>query len=433
MKTMFRFLVAFTCLTFNPCILQAQSNSFEDDLYTAQLELSEGDASTSYQLVSGLVLSYPDSSKAWYLKSQIERQVIQYKNALVSIQKANILEPGNPAYYFQTSRLYSDLQQYDLSISYCDSVISSDPNHVLASILKAQVLQKNEKFQESIDQYNSLLQADSTNINFMKRIGSLYSKLDSLNDAIFWFSRALEIDSSDINSYTHLGNLFVRAEMYEEGIPVLSRAIMIDSTNSWLYRFRGSLNLMSATFVDAETDLRKAISLGDSTAFTFRHLGLALFKQSEYQDALPVYETTIKLDPGDAQAWFYLAYCYKWAEDLDKAITCMEKALELSVTPSISDVYKGLAEFHGFKRDYDLAMNYYGRAYEWNPTDPLPLAEMGMLIEQTGGEKEEAKKLYQTYLEKADPQDILLKNYIEERVKIINEKLFMEGKLNQGK
>ena len=431
MKTVKPILLSLAIIISLNVQLFAQSDSFVEDFIAIQNSLNQGDAKESLRLVYNFVEIYPDSSKAWYFKSQVEKQIIQYKKALESGLNAIDIEPGIPGYYYQIASIYSDLQQQELSISYCDSVINIDSTHLFASILKGNALIKNGQTEEALDQYFILHLQDSMNINFVKRIGSLYTKMDSLENAISWYSRAVEIDTTDIFSFTHLGSLYVRTEQYEVGLPVMSRAIQIDSLNSWLYRFRGSLNIMSANLEEAESDFTNAIHLGDSTAFTFRHLGLSLYKQSKYGKAFPVYETTTKLDPEDSQAWYYLAFCYKWMGDLDNAITCMDKALELSVTPGISDVYNGLAQFYSLEKDYETSMHYYSRAYEWNAEDPVPLAQMGMLVEQTGGEKEYAKTFYVSFIEKAGLKDSHLKNYIESRLQIINEKLFMEGKLQR--
>ncbi len=409
-----------------------QSDIYYSTLNEIQTSLGEGDAAKSYYLAAKLVEEAPDSSYAWITKSQIERQLMQYRRALESASVALRIDPGKPAYLYQISMIYSDLQQYDYCVAYCDSVIQKDSLNLLSSILKAQALYRKGDNQAALSQYISLQQLDTSKISFVKQLGSMCGRMDSLNDAISWYSLAIRIDSADIPSYTHLGNLYVKTEQYEQGLPVLSRGISIDSLNSWLFRFRGSLNIMGANFRDAEYDFHAAIRLGDSTAFTFRHYGLSLVKQSKYEEAFPVYQVCIKLDPEDSQAWYYLAYCYKWKEDLANAIKCMDKALALSVTPTISDVYSSLAQFHGLERDYDKAMHFYSRAYEWNDKDPVPLAQMGMLVEQMGGKKEHAKTYYSSFLEKAGPEEIHLKGYIENRMKIINEKLFMEGKLERN-
>ena len=147
---------------------------------------------------------------------------------------------------------------------------------------------------------------------------------------------------------------------------------------------------------------------------------------------MPVYETTLKMDPEDGKAWYYLGFCYKWQENLGMAIACLDKALELSASSSISDVYDALGQFHGLQRSYDKAIHNYSRAYEWNPMNPIPLAQLGMLVEQTGGKKEHAKNYYKSYLKKSNPlKNSYLIDYVNNRLDIINEKLFMEGKLKR--
>ena len=113
----------------------------------------------------------------------------------------------------------------------------------------------------------------------------------------------------------------------------------------------------------------------------------------------------------------------------------MDKALTLSATPGISGVYSGLAQFHAIKREYFDAMHYYERAYEWNPDNPVPLGQIGMLIEQTGGDKEKAKEYYLSYLDQSEKlldADKDLDNYIKNRLQVINERLFFEGKLEKN-
>jgi len=430
MRTTYILFIVVSILCLWHSDLNAQ-RSYEEDIQSVQLALIDGNASESYRLVANLADNYPDSSQAWYIKSQVERKFMQYRNALLSIKSALHIKPETISYMYHSAQLHYDLQKYGSCILYCDSVNAVDSLHRFSLILKAQALYKGGRTNEALAQYQLLYNIDSTNITFIKQIGSINTKLDSLTVAIEWYTLATRIDSSDIGSYTHLGNLFVRTEQYQEGLPVLSKAIEFDSLNSWLYRFRGSLNIMGANFEEAEADFKNAMMLGDSTAFTFRHLGLSLFKQSEYKEALPIYQSTVKLDPEDSQAWYYLAFCYKWQENMEKAIASMEKALEFSVTPSISSVYSGLAQFSGLERDYEQALHYYSRAYEWDEDDAAPLAQMGMLVEQMGGKKEHAKTYYKSFQEKAKQKDMLLMVYVSNRLKIINEKLFMEGKLER--
>ncbi|MEA1876865.1 MAG: tetratricopeptide repeat protein [Bacteroidota bacterium] len=410
----------------------SQDQIAENLLNEVQIALIRGDVELSEKIVDTLLSHYPDNSQLWYYRGLANRLRMNFSAATMSFRKSLNLDPHNPELYKQLAQSCYDQDDYVRCLLYADSILQTDSLNRNSLKIKGQALLKLSRYGESKGSFLKLHQNDSLNTWYIKQLGGIATKIDSISEALHWYTLATEIDSMDMRSYTHLGSLFVKAELYEEGLPVLTTAIRRDSSHALLFRFRGSLGIMGANFEQAESDFKTAIQLGDSVAFTFRHYGLCLFKQSEYQKALKVYKATLKLDPDDAKAWYYLGFCYKWDEDIEMAIACLDKALILSASSSISDVYDGLGQFHGFQRDYDNAIHNYSRAYEWNPLNPIPLAQIGMLVEQSGGKKEHAKNYYKSYLKKSSHiENAYLIQYVNNRINIINEKLFMEGKLKR--
>jgi len=356
----------------------------------------------------------------------------EYPQAQSSLRKALQLDSLNQLYLQQLASLLYESEKYEASLGLADTLLVIDPGNRGFMILKGQSLQRLNLLYESREVFYQLYEDDTLNTWNIKQLASLNTRMDSVTEAIFWTEKAVAMDSMDMRSYIRLGSLYVRAEKYEEGREELTKAISRDSSQALIFRFRGALSIMGALFSEAEHDFSMAIHLGDSTAFSFRHYGLSLFKQSKHLEAIPVYQKTIKLDPEDAQAWYYLGFCYKWNEDIPMAIQCLEKALELSVTPSISDVYIGLGQFHGLNRDFQKAIHNYSRAYEWDPENAIPLAQLGMLIEESGGEKKHARNYYKAFIKQANPlEHTYLIQYLNNRIDIINEGLFMEGKLEK--
>lgn len=410
----------------------SQDQMPENLLNEVQIALIKGDIEQSEKILDSLISIYPANSQLWYYQGLSNMQQMDFSAATKSFRKALNLDPQNPELYKQLAQSCYDQDAYGTCLLYADSILQIDSLNRNSLKIKGQALLKLKHYAQSRESFLKLHLNDSLNTWYIKQLGGIATKIDSISEALHWYTLATQIDSMDMRSYTHLGSLFVKAELYEEGLPVLTTAIRRDSSHALLFRFRGSLGIMGAVFEQAESDFRTAIQLGDSIAFTFRHYGLCLFKQSEYQKALIVYKATLKLDPDDAKAWYYLGFCYKWEQDLEMAIACLDKALILSASSSISDVYDGLGQFHGLQRDYDDAIHNYSRAYEWNPLNPIPLAQIGMLVEQSGGKKEHAKNYYKSYLKKSSHiKNKYLIEYVNNRINIINEKLFMEGKLKR--
>jgi tetratricopeptide (TPR) repeat protein len=240
----------------------------------------------------------------------------------------------------------------------------------------------------------------------------------------------VETDSSDQGSYLRLGQAYLYLKAYDK-YPVLDQAIRQDSMQPVLHRYRGGLWLGAGIFDLAEADLKKALELGDTTAFTCRHLGLSQFQLTKYDEALVAFEQTVRLDSLDTEAWYYLGYCYKWTENLPRAIECMNKALAIAIPPSTGDIYNGLGLFYNLQRDLKMAMRYYEKALEYNPGNAYPLSQLGLLVEQTTRDQEAAKRYYERFLEEYQGADRHLVDYVKDRIRIINEKLFMEGKLTK--
>jgi tetratricopeptide (TPR) repeat protein len=237
-------------------------------------------------------------------------------------------------------------------------------------------------------------------------------------------------DSSDIETYLRLGQSYLKMNVKGK-IPVLDKAIRQDSTEALLFRFRGGLNLMEGFFPEAEKDLAQAAALGDTSVFTLRHLGLSQYYQSRYEQALESFSMTVRLDSLDAEAWYYLGFCHKWNQDIPRAIECMNRALSVAIPPFTGGIYSGLGQMYSLSRDFDNAIYNYEKALEFNPTDPLPYAEIGLLIEESFGDREKAKENYERFLAEYSGNDINIVLYVKSRIEAINEKLFMEGKLKK--
>ena len=426
-----RYFRLFLLLPFTSFFFSAAAQDSISDLESIRELVMLSDYDQAWRMINQAIDQDSGNYELWYYKGIVDRQILKPKESIASFRKALELSPGNSQVYHQLSAGYLDLQEYKLCIAFADSLLYGYPDNRMAKIRKAQALQKADEHVEAIVMFSELYQIDSANGYIMRQLGSLYSRLDSVDQAINWYRKAIQLDSMDLPAWQNIGSLLVRSEQYEAGVDELNRGLGLFPTDPWLFRFRGSLHIMGAKFSEAENDFSQAIVCGDSTAFVYRHLGLSMFKQSKYQEALPVYEKTTRLDPEDPQAWFYLGYCYKWQTEIDQALVCMEKSLSLSVSESISSVYGGLAEFHALKRDYEQAIHHYSRAWEYDQTNPVPLAQIGMLIEQSGGEKTTARTYYKSFMEKAGPKEMHLLNYVSERINIINEKLFMEGKLER--
>lgn len=356
--------------------------------------------------------------------------LLDFRKAELLFKKADSIEPGNKAVLFNLSDCYYEMARLPEAEHTIGMIIRNDSTDPAAWIQMAKIKTRQGNSGEAVDIYNRLWQADSSNLWFPRQISNILIRNEQYREACPYLEFLTEKDSSDMESFIRLGQAYLRLGQNGK-LPVLDKAIRQDSTVMLLYRFRGGLCLQEGYFPDAETDFQKAISLGDSSAFTFRHLGLSQFYLSRYDRALGSFLATIRLDSTDVQAWYYLGFCYKWNQDVPKAIECLKHAAKIAIPPFTAGIFAGLGQFYSLGRDFQAAILNYEKALEFNPDDPTPHAQLGLLIEESNGNRKQAKDHYEKFLKAYKGDDQNLVRYVENRIQVINERLFMEGNLKK--
>lgn len=354
----------------------------------------------------------------------------QYKNACEVFEKANAIAPGNKSLLLNLADCYYETADIPVAEIILKDLIREDSSDTYVWLQLAQLYQRQAKADEAGLIYQKLWSEDSTNIWYPRQMGYILMRSERYQEAVPFLELVVEADSSDQGSYLRLGQAYIILKAIDR-IPVLDKAIRQDSLQPQLHRYRGGLWLGFGKFKLAEYDLKIALELGDTTAFTCRHLGISQFQQSKYDEALVSFTKAVELDSLDTESWYNLGFCYKWAEDLPKAIECMNRALKIAIAPSTGSIYSGLGLFYNLQRDLKTAMKYYEKAAEYNPADAYPYSQLGLLVEQTSRDMELAKRYYERFIREYTGDDKILTDYINDRIRIINEKLFMEGKIKK--
>jgi tetratricopeptide (TPR) repeat protein len=354
----------------------------------------------------------------------------QYKNACPAYEMANSLLPGNRSLILNLADCYCEVADAGAAEILVKDLLKTDSTDTYVWQQLAEVYIRQSKTDEAAAIYSRLWSEDSTNIWYPRQIGMLMSRNEHYKESVPFLEFVVEADSTDQVSYLRLAQAYIKLNAFNK-IPVLDKAIRQDSFQPVLHRYRGGLWLGTGNYGNAETDLKTALELGDTTAFTCRHLGISQFQQSKYQEALVAFDRTLKIDSLDTESWYYLGYCYKWTENIPKGIECLFHALKFAIDPSTGSIYSGLGLFYNLMRDLKNAIIYYKKALEFDPGEAYPYSQLGLLVEQTSRDKELALSYYEQFIREYTGRDRSLVNYVNDRIRVINEKLFMEGKIKK--
>jgi tetratricopeptide (TPR) repeat protein len=150
--------------------------------------------------------------------------------------------------------------------------------------------------------------------------------------------------------------------------------------------------------------------------------GNKAYKEEDFKKAITKYDAATKLDPGFAEAWFYLGSAqnamYRPGKPqpdnvahLDEAIKAYQKSLEVNKADSDNrkkvklNTLAALTSIYSDdpKRDYDTAYKYAQQLVAENPNDPKNLYAMANLYEKF--EKvDDAERMYKQIAEQ-NPND----------------------------
>jgi tetratricopeptide (TPR) repeat protein len=382
------------------------------------------------RMADSLLVQFPADPELFYLSGLCQSNLLKFDQARMAFEASDSLSPDSRSVLSNLVDCYCELNDFRNAEKTVFRVISLDSTNPGGWIQLAKVYTRQSKTDEAIKVYQWLWHADSMNLWYPRQIGTLYSRNDQYFEALPFFELVCAIDSTDIESSLRLGQACLKTKQTGKTM-YLDRAIRQDSTLPLLFRFRGALFLLEADLPQAESDLTRAIELDDSTAFTYRHLGISQYLQSFYDRALISFSHAVRKDSLDAEAWYYLGYCHKWNQNIPRAIECMKQALKVAIPPFVGSIYSGLGEMYSMSRDFSTALKNYEKALEFNPDDPVPYAQIGLLTEESYGSKEKAKECYERFIKEYKGGDRHLMDYVKARLTVINEKLFMEGKLKK--
>jgi len=424
----FRVRLTGIILVFSSVVTLAQYQATQKD--SLLQSISDQDYTKGVLIADSLIRLNPDNPDLYYLSGLCYRNLMKFGPAADHFRLSDSLAPGNKRVLANLADSYYELARLDEAEKTARLMVSLDSLDPVGWIQLGKIYVRMSRPFTAIEIYNRLSLSDSLNLWYPRQIANLLLREERLQDAMGYLLFLAEADSSDIENYLRIGQTAMR--MGARGlVPVMDKAVRQDSTEALLYRYRGGLQLAEGEFASAEEDLLKAISLGDTSVYAYRYLGMSQYSQSAYGRALQSLEKTVAKDSADAQSWYYLGFCYKWNLNIPKAIECLNKALKTAIPEFAGSVYSGLGQMYSLRRDTKQAMICYEKALEYNPSDPAPMAQIGLLIEESMGDREKAKEYYENFLKAYRGTDRNLVSYLKSRIQTINEKLFMEGKLKK--
>jgi protein O-mannosyl-transferase len=178
-----------------------------------------------------------------------------------------------------------------------------------------------------------------------------YKLYDSLPEAKYYYEQTIKQRPDYYEGNFNLGTVLLAKKHYAEAIPYLKKSLIKggDKYEPWFY------------------------------------LGDAYMNINNPDSAIYYYQSTLKLKPDLAIAYYKMGLCYaKMKNDFSNGYVNFNKAIELD--PSNYTFYEDLGVAHGINKEYQKAIEVFERGIRVKPDYPAFYNNIGITYKQLGDE-----------------------------------------------
>ena len=250
----------------------------------------------------------PDNpSRAFAEVMYSEARVIELLNAPLEattpLRLALYMEPEFDSARFQLGAVEQKRERPAEALAAYQSVAQDSPLYLKAQVQVAYVLQDQKKLPEAMKVVDALIS------KFPKAVEPLVAKADILRgeskfkDAIALYDQALKLDSAAGQLwplYYARGISFERDGQWNAAEQDLKKALALEPEQPDVLNYLGYTYLTHGEHVtEAKAMIERALAQRPDDAAIIDSMGWALYRQGEYEKALPLLEKAIDIEPRD--------------------------------------------------------------------------------------------------------------------------------------
>ncbi|MBL0235487.1 MAG: caspase family protein [Saprospiraceae bacterium] len=318
-------------------------------------ELANQIDSNSAIILNGRGVYYEDQNE--YLKAEV-----YYKKAVLTAPQF-VYPYRNLGYIYMERKRFVESEEMFKIVLQLDSMNEYSISSLATLYLKTNQYTKSETY------YVKALKIDSSAINF-QNLGFFYVKTKKYKQAEQYFIKAIQLDSSLAVAFSNLGFIQKETKRFNEAEKNLKTAIQLDPNLAIAYLNLGSLQKETKRFIEAENNLKKAIEL-DPSADAYNGLGSLYLINQQFNVAEIVLNKAIQLDSLHKRSINDLGYLYYITGRLKESEVFFQLAYKIDPTDNYA--LNCLACLYSKFNQVDKAFTYLNLALEqgWNNIEQL--------------------------------------------------------------
>ncbi len=242
-----------------------------------------------------------------------------YDNALSMVDQALSIDNGSSRAVLLKAKILNRENRVEEAIDVLQSFTSEHADHPDVKAALGDILVQAGKLDRAQEIYKELISSDDKNTDWLVAAADISFRLENYDEALSYYQLLHSIDENSVNAALGYVKIYLRQKKYQEATPYIE-ALLERHTD--LY----DINVLAGIYYleRGERDksalyLKKAIDLDASKPTPYYHLGLLNVQRGEFEEACDVWKKALLLSPDETLAQ-KIRHCMRMTVELSEFI-----------------------------------------------------------------------------------------------------------------
>lgn len=212
--------------------------------------------------------------------------------------------------WHQLGKQYLEIKALNKALTAFDFAIISDDTFIGAYLEKAKVLERLNRFNEAIDNYNISMAIEGPTAFTYLKIGVCHEKMHHKDKAIKYFFKSVKEDPAFDKGWMQIADFYFLRRDDLKALFYVNKAIDIDDENANYWLFYSKTNRRLNYLEEAERGFKKTLELGETSLDTWIQRGDILIELGEIEAAKYNFVQAIEQHPKSEELEFRLSGLY---------------------------------------------------------------------------------------------------------------------------
>ncbi|MEO8960863.1 MAG: tetratricopeptide repeat protein [Ginsengibacter sp.] len=302
--------------------------------------------SAALEAVDFAVKQYPYSSSLYIRKADILITFQNYQEALLLLEKAEVLDSRNINIYilrtdaclalddqekaaalleeaiivfegieriellFELADVYDDYEEFDKVFNCLKLILEQEPTNEEALYKICFWADYTARNEESIDIHNKIIDEYPYTQLAWFNLGAAYQGLKLYEKAVDAYKYAIAIDEKFDYAYRNLGDAYLRLRKYRDAIEALQKVLELSMPEDVIYEAIGYCYEKLKNPAQARFNYKKAVHLNSAQSRLYFKIAGTYMQESQWESAVKNIESAMSINRSNPDFHFSLAQCY---------------------------------------------------------------------------------------------------------------------------